>query len=151
MQAPHLFNKLRFGLGPTMAKPPGLNRVLRNLVAVLALSLSVPACESIESSDEQNVTATSGTFETFTGEDGQTYFALLSKNGARILRSEGYTTESSPPITPKICQKTACSRTTSSKAVIRKSAFSSFLFGRAPYQKTPWPNSDSARPRLGLV
>jgi hypothetical protein len=57
----------------------------------------------------------------------------------------------SPQMIPKIWRKTACSRTSSSKAPISKRAFSSFMFGGAPYQKVPWPKSDRARPRLGLV
>ncbi|NUO54159.1 MAG: DUF1508 domain-containing protein [Polyangiaceae bacterium] len=66
-------------------------RFLRALAAGLALAVSLPACEVEDSADEQNATAATGRFETFVGDDGQTYFQLLAKNGERILRSEGYT------------------------------------------------------------
>jgi uncharacterized protein YegP (UPF0339 family) len=73
-----------------------MKNLLRSIAATLVLALCVPACDdSVETGDEQNVTASTGSFETFTGEDGQTYFQLLAKNGERILRSEGYTSLSS--------------------------------------------------------
>ena len=70
-----------------------MKNLLRSLAACLLLAVSVPACDdTVETGDEQDITAASGSFETFTGADGQTYFQLLAKNGERILRSEGYTT-----------------------------------------------------------
>lgn len=72
-----------------------MNRLLRNLTAAFTLALAVPslsACESVETGDEQNVTAGAGRFETYEGADGQFYFQLLAGNGERILQSEGYTT-----------------------------------------------------------
>ena len=73
-----------------------MKNLLRSLAASLLLALCVPACDdTTETGDEQNVTASTGSFETFTGEDGQTYFQLLAKNGERVLRSEGYTSLSS--------------------------------------------------------
>lgn len=67
-------------------------RTLRALAAALLFALAAaPACETVEVGDEQNATANTGRFETFTGVDGQTYFQLLAKNGEKILRSEGYT------------------------------------------------------------
>ncbi len=70
---------------------------LRSLFFAATLALSVaPGCDdSTETGDEQNATATTGSFETFSGDDGQTYFQLLAKNGERLLRSEGYKSLSS--------------------------------------------------------
>jgi hypothetical protein len=42
--------------------------------------------------DEQDVTASAGTFETFKGADGQYYFHLTAANHEKVLQSEGYTT-----------------------------------------------------------
>jgi len=68
-----------------------MRNLLCSLAAVLLLAASVPGCDDgVDTGDEQNVTASSGSFETFKGEDGQRYFQLLAKNGQRILRSEGY-------------------------------------------------------------
>ncbi len=67
--------------------------LLRSLAAVLALAVSLPACDGGESTaDEQDATAASGRFEQFVGEDGKTYFHLLASNGELILASEGYET-----------------------------------------------------------
>ncbi len=68
-----------------------MKNLLRSLAAALLLAVAVPGCDDgVGTGDEQNVTAATGSFETFKGGDGQTYFQLLAKNGQRILRSEGY-------------------------------------------------------------
>lgn len=72
-----------------------MKNLLRSLAAALLLAVAAPACDDgVDTGDEQNVTAATGSFETFKGEDGQTYFQLLAKNGQRILRSEGYSSMS---------------------------------------------------------
>lgn len=63
---------------------------LRALAATLVLSLAVPGCNSGVDGDEQNASSATGRFETFKGDDGQTYFQLLAKNGESLLRSDGY-------------------------------------------------------------
>jgi uncharacterized protein YegP (UPF0339 family) len=72
----------------------------------LALSLLVgsalPACamqnqhdgESESTTAEDELTLTTGKFETFTGKDGQHYFHLLAGNGEKVLASEGYSSAS---------------------------------------------------------
>src|SRR6478672_533405 len=69
-------------------------RFLRPLAVIAALCAAVPACTTgpDTSTGEQDVTASTGRFELFVGEDGQRYFQLLAKNGERLLRSEGYKT-----------------------------------------------------------
>lgn len=72
-----------------------MKNLLRSLAAALLLAVAVPGCDDgVDTGDEQNVTAATGSFETFKGEDGQTYFQLLAKNGQRILRSESYSSMS---------------------------------------------------------
>jgi uncharacterized protein len=72
-----------------------MKNLLRSLAACLLLAVAVPGCDDgVDTGDAQNVTAATGSFETFKGEDGQTYFQLLAKNGQRILRSEGYSSMS---------------------------------------------------------
>lgn len=69
---------------------------LRSIAAAALLALVCPGCdEPAETGDEQNATASTGRFELFVGQDGQHYFQLLAKNGAHLLRSEGYSSLSS--------------------------------------------------------
>lgn len=75
---------------------------MRTSLFALALSLVVsaalPACAIDASQTDENVTAdsedeltlTTGKFETFTGKDGKVYFHLLAGNGEKVLASEGY-------------------------------------------------------------
>lgn len=76
-----------------------MRTVLRSLAAALLVAVVAPACTdgdgSVDTGDEQDVSATTGHFETFKGEDGQYYFQLLAANGEPLLRSEGYKTLSS--------------------------------------------------------
>ncbi len=86
--------KSGFRAGKALATRGGvhLTKMLRGLAALLVLGLTVPACDDgVDTSDEQNETAATGSFEIFVGADGQYYFQLLAKNGERILDSEGYT------------------------------------------------------------
>jgi uncharacterized protein len=65
----------------------------------LVVSSALPAC-SINASQtddseevteaEDELTLTTGKFETFTGRDGKVYFHLLAGNGEKMLRSEAY-------------------------------------------------------------
>lgn len=75
-----------------------MTSMLRNLTFALGLALIAPGCAvdvEPETGDEQNATAASGTFETFVGDDGKTYFHLLAKNGERVLASQAYKSPSS--------------------------------------------------------
>lgn len=76
---------------------------MRNSLFALALSLVVsaalPACaiDASQTDDQDQVaetedelTLTTGKFETFTGRDGKVYFHLLAGNGEKVLASEGY-------------------------------------------------------------
>jgi uncharacterized protein len=70
-------------------------RSLRWMAVLAVSSLSLFGCaggddETAGTGDEQNVTQSAGTFETFQGEDGQFYFHLLAGNGEKVLQSEGY-------------------------------------------------------------
>jgi len=72
-----------------------------SLLALLALVVSsaLPACainasqtdgqEDVAETDDE-LTLTTGKFETFTGKDGKVYFHLLAGNGEKVLGSEGY-------------------------------------------------------------
>jgi uncharacterized protein YegP (UPF0339 family) len=65
----------------------------------LLVSAALPACaidasqaegdEQLAETDDE-LTLTSGKFETFTGADGKLYFHLLAGNGEKVLASEGY-------------------------------------------------------------
>jgi hypothetical protein len=67
-------------------------RLLRNVAVSFLLAVTASACVGDETTgDEQNVTASSGRFELFVGNDGQHYFQLIAKNGEQLLASEGYT------------------------------------------------------------
>jgi hypothetical protein len=66
------------------------------LAAFLGLaSVGTTGCNSDDptTGEEQNVTSSSGRFETFKGADGQYYFHLLAGNYEKVLNSEGYTTK----------------------------------------------------------
>lgn len=76
---------------------------MRTSLFALALSLVVsaalPACaiDASQTDDqdqiadsEDELTLTTGKFETFTGKDGKVYFHLLAGNGEKVLASEGY-------------------------------------------------------------
>jgi hypothetical protein len=68
------------------------------LVTLTSLSLAVPLAgctgDEIETGDEQNATATKGSFEVFESEvDGRWYFHLLASNGQIVLRSQSYSSE----------------------------------------------------------
>ena len=73
---------------------------MRSSIFALALALFVvtPACaidaqeESQEEAADDELTLTSGKFETFVGRDGQHYFHLLAGNGEKVLGSQGYAT-----------------------------------------------------------
>lgn len=74
-------------------------KLLSTLFAVLALSATpvLVGCdaEDAETAEEQNATATKNAkIETFVGLDGQHYFNVIAGNGEKILRSEGYSSES---------------------------------------------------------
>jgi uncharacterized protein len=74
-------------------------KLLSTLFAVLALSATpiLVGCEAedVETAEEQNATATKNAkIETFVGLDGQHYFNVIAGNGEKVLRSEGYTSES---------------------------------------------------------
>src|SRR5688572_18796656 len=65
----------------------------------LVVSSALPACavNSSQTDDaeevtetEDELTLTTGKFETFTGRDGKVYFHLLAGNGEKMLRSEAY-------------------------------------------------------------
>lgn len=68
------------------------------LALALVVSSALPACAINGSQDEteevteteDELTLTTGKFETFTGRDGKKYFHLLAGNGENMLRSEGY-------------------------------------------------------------
>ena len=76
-----------------------MKNVLRALALGLVVSAVVPTVgcggTDAETGEEQDQTASAGKFETFVGRDGLHYFQLVAGNGARVLRSEGYTTLSS--------------------------------------------------------
>ncbi len=81
--------------GPVVAGARAMKtaRALRSVVLTLALASTPAAMLACDegTSAEQEQAASSARFETFVGEDGQTYFQLLAGNGQRVLRSEGYT------------------------------------------------------------
>lgn len=54
------------------------------------LVLALVGCSSETGVDEQQVSEAPGVFETFEGQDGQTYWHLLAGNGQKVLHSEGY-------------------------------------------------------------
>jgi uncharacterized protein len=69
------------------------------LLAFTTFTLSAPltGCggDEVETGDEQNATATKGSFEVFESDvDGKWYFHLLASNGQIVLRSQAYTSES---------------------------------------------------------
>ncbi|MFO0554706.1 MAG: DUF1508 domain-containing protein [Polyangiaceae bacterium] len=67
------------------------------LLAVLLLALAPLGCEpdgAPTTGDDQNVTESTGRFETFKAEDGKYYFQLLASNGERILESQSYSSSS---------------------------------------------------------
>lgn len=72
------------------------SRWLRSLfvASFLAATPMLAGCiaEQGTTGDEQDVTASAGTFQTFKGADGQYYFHLLANNHEKVLHSEGYTT-----------------------------------------------------------
>lgn len=78
-------------------------RLLALLVAVFALTAcgidsatvtdDVELDGSAEAMDE--LSTTRGRFETFTGQDGKSYFHLLAGNGEKVLASQGYASASS--------------------------------------------------------
>lgn len=71
-----------------------MNR-LRALACTLLMTFAAVGCdEGAETSDTQDVTSATGRFEIFAGEDGQSYFQLIAKNGERLLRSQGYASRS---------------------------------------------------------
>lgn len=75
-------------------------RSLRWMAVLAVSSLSLFGCaggdeETAGTGDEQNVTQTGGTFETFKGADGQYYFHLLAANHEKVLQSQGYKSLSS--------------------------------------------------------
>jgi uncharacterized protein YegP (UPF0339 family) len=74
---------------------------MRSTIFALALALFAvtPACaidadgsDSQEEAADDELTLTSGKFETFVGADGQHYFHLLAGNGEKVLGSQGYAT-----------------------------------------------------------
>jgi uncharacterized protein YegP (UPF0339 family) len=75
----------------------------RITLPLVALTLALSACSGAIDADEYGDdafdgkadSARGGRFETFTGDDGQTYFHFLAANGEKVLQSEGYTTEAS--------------------------------------------------------
>lgn len=76
---------------------------MRTSIFALAIALFAvtPACainadqqdgdEAVEAADDE-LTLTTGKFETFVGRDGQHYFHLLAGNGEKVLGSQGYAT-----------------------------------------------------------
>ncbi len=77
---------------------------MRSSIFALAIALFAvtPACainaDSTDGEDEvteaadDELTLTTGKFETFVGKDGQHYFHLLAGNGEKVLGSQGYAT-----------------------------------------------------------
>lgn len=71
------------------------------LALALVVSSALPACaltgsqtdgeEQVSETDDE-LTLTTGKFETFTGVDGRIYFHLLAGNGEKVLGSQGYAT-----------------------------------------------------------
>lgn len=73
------------------------------LALALVVSGALPACamdgsqtdgdDQVSETDDE-LTLTTGKFETFTGTDGRIYFHLLAGNGEKVLGSQGYATVS---------------------------------------------------------
>ncbi len=73
-----------------------LAQLLRAFAALSLLALTAPGCtDGAETGDEQDVTASTGRFETFVGDDGLHYFQLVASNGEALLRSDAYKSASS--------------------------------------------------------
>ena len=77
-----------------------MKTILRSFstAALLTLTaLAAPGCvgspdTNADTGDEQDVTQTTGHFETFQGLDSKYYFQLIASNGTPLLRSDAYTT-----------------------------------------------------------
>ncbi len=77
-------------------------------LAVVPAALTGCAVDSTDyaESDEQDLVAkAAGRFELFVGQDGQTYFHLIAKNGEKVLLSEGYSSRKAAEAGVKACQK----------------------------------------------
>jgi len=76
-----------------------MRTILRSLAAALLFAVAAPACtdgdSSVDTGDEQDVSATTGHFETFKGDDGLYYFQLIAANGEPLMRSDAYKSLSS--------------------------------------------------------
>lgn len=78
-------------------------RILALLVSVFAItacgvdSASITDDVEVDGSAEamDELSTVKGRFETFTGEDGKSYFHLLAGNGEKVLASQGYASASS--------------------------------------------------------
>lgn len=80
-----------------------INSSVRRIVAcaVLPVLLLAAGCSASPDESQQGessesasaLTNRSARFETFVGEDGQTYFDLIAANGENVLHSEGYESE----------------------------------------------------------
>jgi hypothetical protein len=62
------------------------------VASVLAVTPVAAGCVGDASGDEQDLTSSAGTFETFKGSDGKYYFHLLAGNYEKVLQSQAYTT-----------------------------------------------------------
>lgn len=78
-----------------------MRRSLFAAALALVVSSALPACaiDASQTDDQEEVTETddeltltTGKFETFAGKDGKFYFHLLAGNGEKVLGSEGYAT-----------------------------------------------------------
>ena len=88
------------------------NLVARSFITlVLAVSpaaltgCAVDSSDSIQSEEQEVGAKSAGRFELFVGQDGQHYFHLLAKNGAKVLVSEGYAKRQGAEAGVKACQK----------------------------------------------
>ena len=64
------------------------------LLAAVAPALTTVGCSDGTEQDVGEARQGQGSFQLFTGEDGDTYFQLLAGNGEKVLKSEGYTSVS---------------------------------------------------------
>src|SRR4051812_8471393 len=62
------------------------------VASVLAITPVFAGCAADPTADEQDLTSSAGSFETFKGSDGKYYFHLLAGNYEKVLQSQAYTT-----------------------------------------------------------